>query len=362
MRVHTIRPAELGKGEIELWHQIQLTSPWFGNPFLSPEFSIAVGRFRPDSRIGVLMDGQRIAGFFPFEQRGFGVGVPLSGWVSGCQGVVHLPDAAWDAVGLVKGCGLAAWKFDNLIPDQKPFERYLSGTGQAPIIDVSGGFESYYAKVHARAHQFCRELERKSRKLSREVGEVHMVVETADRKPLRQLMAWKSDQYRRSNRFDRFNEPWMQGLLEELLATQTPHLSGLASIVYAGTEPVSIQFGLRAGKLCEGWFTAYDLRFSKYSPGMLQIRYLAESLAGIGITEIRMGKGASPYTEAMKSHDLFVGEGTVYTRSPLGIAQVARSVSRQRVLDTLQAHPGLRRGAGQVLRRTGISSRLRDRI
>lgn len=211
MRVHTIRPAELGKGEIELWHQIQQTSPWSGNPFLSPEFSIAVGRFRPDSRVGVLMDGQRIAGFFPFEQRGLGVGVPLSGWLSGCQGVVHLPDAPWDAVGLVKGCGLAAWKFDNLIPDQKPFERYLSGTAQAPIIDVSGGFESYYAKVHAKAHQFCRELERKSRKLSREVGEVHMVVDTADPKPLSQLMAWKSDQYRRSNRFDRFNQPWMQG-------------------------------------------------------------------------------------------------------------------------------------------------------
>ena len=53
MCVHTIRPAELGKGEIELWHQIQQTSPWFGNPFLSPEFSIAVGRFRPRTlRIG----------------------------------------------------------------------------------------------------------------------------------------------------------------------------------------------------------------------------------------------------------------------------------------------------------------------
>ena len=95
--------------------------------------------------------------------------------------------------------------------------------------------------------------------------------------------------------------------------------------VYAGTERVSIQFGLRAGSVCEGWFTAYDLRFSKYSPGMLQIRHMAESLAAIGITEIRMGKGASPYAQELKSHDMFVGEGTVYTRTPLGVAQLARA-------------------------------------
>ncbi len=72
-----------------------------------------------------------------------------------------------------------------------------------------------------------------------------------------------------------------------------------------------------------------------------------ESLAEIGITEIRMGKGASSYTEAMKSHDVFVGEGTVYTRSPLGIAQLARATAGQRALGTLQARPGLRRAAGQ---------------
>jgi CelD/BcsL family acetyltransferase involved in cellulose biosynthesis len=362
MRVHTIRPAELGKSEIDLWHQIQQTSPRFGNPFLSPEFAIAIGRVRPGSRVGVLMDGQRITGFFPFEKRGFRVGVPLSGWLSGCQGVVHLPDAPWDAFGLVKGCGLAAWKFDNLVPDQKPFGRYLSRTAPAPLIDVTEGFAAYYAKVHVKAHQFCRELERKSRKLSREAGEVHMVVETADTQPLSRLMAWKSAQYRRSQRFDRFNQPWMRELLEELLATQTPHLSGLTTVVYAGSEPVSVQFGLRAGNLCEGWFTAYNLRFSKYSPGMLQIRHMAESLAAIGITQIRMGKGASPYTEAMKSHDEFVGEGTVYTHSPLGIAQLVRATGRQRALDMLHAHPGRRLAAGRVLKRTGISSRLRDRI
>jgi CelD/BcsL family acetyltransferase involved in cellulose biosynthesis len=362
MRVHAIHPGDLGPSEIALWHQIQQASPWFGNPFLSPEFAIAVGRHRPGSRVGVLTDGQRVTGFFPFEKRDFGVGVPLSGWLSGCQGVVHLPDASWDARNLLRGCGLSAWKFDNLLPGQLAFASYQALTSPSPVIDLTEGFGAYYAKVRVNAHQFCRELERKSRKLSRETGDVHMVCETSDPGPLRRLMTWKSGQYQRSNRFDRFNRPWTQQLLEELLATQTPHLSGVISVLYAGAETVSIQFGLRAGRLCEGWFTAYDPRFGKYSPGMLQIRHMAESLAAIGITEIHMGKGATSYTEAMKSYDVLVGEGTVYRRSPLGAAQLARANGRQRALDTLRAHPVLRRTAGRVLRSTGISSRVRDRI
>jgi len=68
------------------------------------------------------------------------------------------------------------------------------------------------------------------------------------------------------------------------------------------------------------------------------------------------------YTQPMKSYDVLVGEGTVDRRSPLGAAQLARASGRQWALDTLRAHPVLRRTAGRVLRSTGISSRLRDRI
>ena len=68
------------------------------------------------------------------------------------------------------------------------------------------------------------------------------------------------------------------------------------------------------------------------------------------------------YAQELKSYDMFVGEGTVYARTPLGVAQLARAAGRQHALDTLRGHPGMRRTAGRVLRRTGLSSRLRDRI
>ena len=79
----------VGPDEIAAWHQMQKATPALADPFLAPEYAMAVGRFRPRSRVAVLTDGQSIVGFFPFEERRLGTGVPISGWLSACQGVVR---------------------------------------------------------------------------------------------------------------------------------------------------------------------------------------------------------------------------------------------------------------------------------
>jgi hypothetical protein len=157
-QVHVIQPADLGPGELTSWHQMQKATPYLAHPFLSSEYAMAVGRFRPQSRVAVLMDGQSVTGFFPFEERRFGVGVPISGWLSACQGMIHDPDAEWDPDDLLRGCGLAAWRFDNLISGQAPFRPYLADVDLAPIIDLSGGFGPYHAEVLERAPRLCRSL------------------------------------------------------------------------------------------------------------------------------------------------------------------------------------------------------------
>lgn len=340
---------------------MQQATPSLGHPFLSPEYAIAVGRFRPESRVAILTDGRRTIGFFPFEKRRLGVGVPISGWLSAYQGVVHAPGAQWDARELVRGCGLGAWQFDNLIADQAPFDPYHSTIDPAPAIDLTEGFDAYYAKLRARAHRFCRELERKSRKLGREAGELRLVCDSSDPGLLRPLAAWKSEQYRRTDHFDRFDRPWTVELLETLLAMRGDYLSGLLSAMYAGDQPVSIQFGLRAGSLLVGWFTGYDIQFNKYSPGLIQIRLMTEELAGIGVDRLHMGKGAKRYTEDLKNSDVFVGAGTVTSRSVLGAAHQVRNATSLWALRTVREHPALHRTADRLLRRSGVASRVYGR-
>jgi len=172
MRVDVVHPGELGLGEVSAWHAMQQATPSLGNPFLSPEFAVAVGRLRPESRVAVLTDSGSVVGFFPFERRRFGLGVPISGWLSPCHGLIHAPGVEWDPRELLRGCRLAAWKFDNLIPAQKPFTPFHACVDPAPVIELSDGFDAYYAKLRVKSPHLCRELERKARKLDREVGEL----------------------------------------------------------------------------------------------------------------------------------------------------------------------------------------------
>jgi CelD/BcsL family acetyltransferase involved in cellulose biosynthesis len=342
---------------------MQRATPSLDNPFLSPEFAVAVGRFRPGARVAVLMEGQSIAGFFPFERRRFSVGVPICGWLTPCQGLIHAAEAEWDPRELLRGCGLSAWRFDNLIADQQPFKPYHAALMASPMIDLSDGFDPYYAKLRVKSPRFCRELDRKARKLGREVGELHMVADSRDTSVLRTLMAWKSDQYRQTSHVDRFEQPWLVGLLDALLATRSAHVSGLLSVLYASDQPVAAQFGLRTGSLLVGWFTAYDTRFGKYSPGLIQLKQLAEELSAAGLCTIDMGGGAKNYyKETLKSDDTFVAQGIVTSRSVLGTAYRLRNALTWSARRTFRERPGLHHAADQVLRRSGVARRIYGRI
>jgi len=76
VNVDVVRPDELGEAELGQWRAFQAATPSLHNPFLSPEFTITVGRFRPRTRVGVLTDGGDVVGFFPFERAALGRGLP----------------------------------------------------------------------------------------------------------------------------------------------------------------------------------------------------------------------------------------------------------------------------------------------
>jgi CelD/BcsL family acetyltransferase involved in cellulose biosynthesis len=362
MRIVLTCPGELGPAECAAWRSMQQATPSLANPFLSPEFAKAVGRFRPSSQVAVLMEGQSIIGFFPFERRRLGLGVPIGGWLSPCQGVIHAPGVDWDPRELLRGCRLPAWQFDNLIAGQKPFSPYHAIAGPSPVIDLADGFDAYYAKLRVKAPRFCRELARKARKLGRDAGELRIAADSGDSTMLHTLLAWKSDQYRRTRSVNRFEQPWLGELLDVLLSTRADHLNGLLSVLYAGDQPVAAQFGLRTGNVMVGWFTGYDIRFARYSPGLIHLMQMAEQLAIAGVSAISMGKGARRYTQNLKSHDVILAEGVVTGRSVLGALHGVRGASVQWAVRAVRRHPALHCAADRTLRLSGFSRTTYGRI
>jgi CelD/BcsL family acetyltransferase involved in cellulose biosynthesis len=341
VRISVVRPGDLGPSEIASWRSMQRSTSSLGNPFLSPEFAIAVDQFRPDARVAVLSDGPSIAGFFPFERRSLGSGVPIAAGLTDCQGLIHTPGLEWDPRQLLRACRLSAWRFDHLVAGQGPFEKYRAETMQSPVIDLTGGFDSYYRKVAVKSPQLRRNVERKARKLAREVGELRFVPDSSDISVLRTLMALKSDQYRRTAQVDVFARPWITGLIETLFASNGSHFSGLLSVQYAGDVPLAAHFGLRCGPVLAHWFPVYDTRFSRYSPGMILHLRLAEVAPGLGIRLIDMGTGTKRYKEELKTGDICVGTGVVTRRSPLAAAHKARDAAGQWAVRTIKGYPHL---------------------
>jgi CelD/BcsL family acetyltransferase involved in cellulose biosynthesis len=354
VQISVIRPDELGAAEIAAWRCLQARSESLSNPFLSPDFTIAIGRVRPQARVAVLADGPKIVGFFPFERRSLGLGVAIGAGLSDCQGVIHAPGAEWQPRMLLRACGLSAWEFDHLVAGQGPFERYRMALEPSPIIDLTRGFDAYYQALKASAPRFCNDAKRKTRKLQRLAGDVRLVVDSRGTGALHTLMAWKSDQYRRTGRMDRFSRPWIVELLETLLDTRNDHFRGLLSVLYAGDAPVAAHFGVQAGDVLADWFPAYDTAVGRCSPGLILTLRMAEAVAAEGVHRIDMGKGFKRYKEVFKSHDIFVAEGIVTRRSPLAAANYVRSTLPAWTTRQIRRHEPLYNAADALLRRYGV--------
>ncbi|GHC41403.1 GNAT family N-acetyltransferase [Streptomyces cinnamoneus] len=358
MDISVYRPGELTAADRAVWSALQARavedgSPQLANPFLAPEFALAVGRCRRGARIAVVReDGEPVA-FFPFQRSALGVGRAIGLGVSDAQGLVHRPGFQWDARELLHACGLSLWEFDHLVEGQKPFEVAASGSYASPVIDVDQGYDHYLAALRKQSPKFTRTTLAKERRLGRDVGEVRYVHDERDPDALRVLTGWKSAQYRRTGRADRFARPWISHLVEQLFHTRTESFSGLLSVLYAAGRPVAAHFGLRSGTVLACWFPAYDPEFAKYSPGLVLHLRMAAGAAADGMAYLDLGRGVKAYKDSLKTRELSVAEGWVTRQHPVALGYRARRAPLRALRNTVLARPELFEPADRLLKRVG---------
>jgi CelD/BcsL family acetyltransferase involved in cellulose biosynthesis len=349
MKISVARPHELAESDLARWRGAQIADERLANPFLSPEFALAVGRARTNARVAVLEDGHDNLGYFAYEHGRLGIGRPIGVGISDGQGVVHEPGLHWDAHELLAGSRLAVWEFDHLLAHQASFAPYHVLSGQSPVIDLSGGFDRYAARHRHRA----KEVRRTERMLEREVGEVAFDFHVEDKDCLRLLMRWKSAQYRRTGRFDRFANRSIVRVVDELVESRAPGCAGALSVLYAAGQPIAVRLGLRShGTLC-GWFPAFDVAFAKYKPGSLLLWKVAEAAAAHGLQRIDLGKGQEPYKQDFKNADVTLAEGWVERAGAVAWMRRVQRAPRRFVMDFVLSRPTLRVGARRALRGLG---------
>lgn len=358
MDISVYRPGELRAADRAAWTSMQSKahlqgSPELGNPFLSPEFALAIGRCRRGVRIAVVREGGEPAAFFPFQRTAAGVGRAIGLGVSDAQGVVHRPGFSWDARELLKACGLAVWEFDHLVEGQTAFAAQASGTYPSPVMDVDQGYDAYLTQLREQSPKFTRTTLAKERKLGRDHDDVRYVHDERDPAALRTLMGWKSAQYRRTGRSDRFAHEWITRLVDQLFHTRSEPFAGILSVLYANGKPIAAHFGLRTERVLACWFPAYDPAFSKYSPGLVLHLRMAEAAAADGIAYLDLGRGQKEYKDSLKTRELTVSEGWVTRPHPVAFGHRARRAPVRALRNTVQTRPELFEPADRLLKRMG---------
>ncbi|GLW99720.1 GNAT family N-acetyltransferase [Microtetraspora sp. NBRC 16547] len=353
MKIEVVRPGELGPAELARWQELHRSHATRPNPFLSHEFVRAVGEVRDDVFVAVVGDGSGIAGFFAFERHPRKVGKPVAAGLTDLQGMVYAPDLELDPRSLLRACDLAVWEFDHLDPGQPMFSAHHKALHPSPVIDLSDGYEAYAKDLAERSNKIYRSTLKKERRLAREEGEIRFEFDSPDGDALRTLTRWKSAQYRRTGRQDRFAEPWVVALIERLHETSTGVFAGTLGLLYAGDRLVAGNFGVRTEEVLIGWFPAYDVEFARYSPGLIHRLRLCRASADAGITLMDLGRGEKSYKHSLKNGELLVAEGRVARPSLAAAAHWAAHEPRRRFTGLVLGTPILYRTADRAAKWLG---------
>ncbi|GAA1432996.1 GNAT family N-acetyltransferase [Streptomyces thermospinosisporus] len=351
--MHVLRPEDLGEGERQRWRELRAAAEVPRNPFMEPEFTAAVGLVRPGARVAVLYEGTEPAGFLPFERGPLGQGRAIGLGVSDCQGAILRPGLVQDTAELLRACSVSTFAFDNLEPEQRLFLPYAAEEHATFVIDVEKGYDTYESVLRAQSPKFLKTTLAKERRLGRQVGPVRFVFDERDPAVLRTLMEWKSAQYRRTGRRDRFAQEWITRLVGRLAETRAPECTGTLSVLYADGRPVAAHFGLRSASVLSCWFPAYDPAFAKYSPGLVLHLRMAEAAAAEGIGLLDMGRGPAEYKDSLKTGELAVYEGAALRP---GAGAALHWLSREPVRRAhafVRDHPGVASLASRALRGAG---------
>jgi len=301
---------------------MQDDSPALRHPFLTAEFAQAFGESSKHARVAVVVeDGGSPLGYFAYNGNALGVARPIGGRLGYRQGFVHADDAAWSWAELMRATGVHAVEFTDLVGSQTQTGDGLA-VNPSPIIDTTVGWDAYIAQ--ARHHSDIRKAMQRARRLEREHGPLEFSWGAVSAAEYAQLVAWKSEQYRRSGWPDPFARPWIRDVLDVLVDRSLGNLKVVSTTLRAGDDLVAADMSLVYHDVVAGWFSSYDDEYARYSPGAIRRLRTIQSACEGNFAYIDLARGDENYKQEFKNADLNVATGLLRERA--GSALLYRSL------------------------------------
>ncbi len=176
----------------------------------------------------------------------------------------------------------------------------------APRVDwrCFDSFQAFVKQSAGRSRNAFKRHRRKLTKLGDEVGPTRVSLHEPDHGLLEAALSWKSSQFRRNQRPDRFASRRNRQLVHLLVEQGRLQLA----VLFAGERPLSVVIGHDDGESFTAWITSYDASFARYSPGILLFESLMEVSWERGHRSFDFLSGAEPYKLNYATHAWVVGD------------------------------------------------------
>lgn len=319
MQISVLHPKELDASAQQAWLALLRNTGRPPSGFLHPGFALAVGARREDARICLVEDAGALMGVLTVQRTASRSAMPLGSPITD-----HMCLIMRDGVDLPFRDMLRALRIDRLDlihadatdPRLAP---YLHETMESLRIDLDLHRATIAENGRVARFPLMRDLGRKRRKLEREIGAVRM--QAFDQAPadVRQVLAWKADQYALNRIPPILGREWVMETLERLLERTADDLRLVSFSLKVEDKLVAGLVGLQSSGVLHAWFPAFDTRFADHSVGSLAWLDMIDACSAAGLAEIDMGPGRYPYKLATANGTRALGYGLVGRNNPASV-------------------------------------------
>jgi CelD/BcsL family acetyltransferase involved in cellulose biosynthesis len=331
MRISLLRGTELSDDIASVWARLHKANPDLASPYFHPEFTRSISAVRSDVEIGVVEADGAIVALFPFQREQESYARPVGGIISDYQGLICAQDFQFSPTELLQRCRLNSWDFDHLVASQSSLTPFHWSTDASPQIDLSKGYEAYVHERRAAGSEQIKKTYNLMRRIEREIGTLRFISDSTDAGALENVLAWKSEQYRRTGKIDLFLPGWIREAIYGIWERRADGFSGALSLLYAGDRLIAGHMGMRSPSVWHYWFPAYDPRAAKYSPGTVLLLKMAEHAPQTGVRMIDLGKGMGFSKARLMNASTVLASGRLELPSWRSIYGVASRALRRRL-------------------------------
>lgn len=313
MKVSVICALELDSSLEMRWEEIRAKNVALSSPYFTAQFTKLVAEVRSDVFVGIIEESNKIMGFFPFQRKMMGRGIPVGEFFSDYQGFIVEKDLPFSPIEIIKAVGLSLWEFDHFLASQyHPYskEKNKINHTRSIAINLSKGISHYQKELKERGSNLIEEISRKRRKIEKEIGALTFLFQDTHKIILENIFDWKSAQCQRTGSFDFFQLNWTKELIKILFAKSSPTLKGVLSTLFSDDKLIAAHFGMQSGNVLHWWFPVYHLEYKQYSPGTSLLFSVCEHAEAYGITFIDLGKGEQLYKDRFTNWETPLVEGT----------------------------------------------------